>query len=166
MPRVIIQPSHHSSQLWDFCYCCTQRVKGSKRFSNAFWQSLSSTFTSKKNTNHQTWFKIFQILFSILRVCPYFCSPLYVPATRFSNPRGIKAVLKLQKNHLHSAIFSQIFIFTQRQGSWEGTRTAKKWGFKKIDWILCPDWREYKIRGWEALKSWGKWRSGRAEGKK
>lgn len=45
VPRVIIQPSHHSSQLWDFCCCCTQRVKGSKRFSNAFWQSFSSIFT-------------------------------------------------------------------------------------------------------------------------
>lgn len=45
VPRVIIQPSHHSSQLWDFCCCCTQRVKGSKCFSNAFRQSFSSTFT-------------------------------------------------------------------------------------------------------------------------
>lgn len=59
----------------------------------------------KKPTNHQTWFKIFQILSSILRVCPYFCSPLYVPATRFRNPRGTKAVLKLKK-HLHRVIFS------------------------------------------------------------
>lgn len=40
VPRVIIQPSHHSSQLWDFCCCCTQRVKGSKRFSNAFPKKL------------------------------------------------------------------------------------------------------------------------------
>lgn len=97
MPRVIIQPSHHSSQLWDFCCCCTQRVKGSKRFSNAFLTKLFLHIHLKKNTNHQTWFKIFQILSSILRVCPYFCSPLYVPATRFSNPRGIKAVLKPKK---------------------------------------------------------------------
>lgn len=62
---------------------------------------------------------------SILRICPYFCSPLYVPATRFSKPRGIKAALNL-KQHLHHVIFSQIFIFTQRQRSSEGTRAAKQ----------------------------------------